>query len=115
MITFFRRRSVGDRMGFSRMIAANAPPGGSHAIDRRKDFRSLFQSTPEGRRVLAEILVRCQLWERSYVPGDAYETARREGMRDIGLWIMEIVDDEPGEPPHTAETEEAGGDGPGAR
>lgn len=107
MISIFHRRPVRDLMEFSRTIAGKIPSRGYHAIDRQKDFRTLFQSTPEGRRVMAQILVRCQLWERSHVPGDPYETARREGMRDIGLWITEIVNTEPGEAPHTAETEEA--------
>ncbi len=113
MMSCFKRNKSADPVEFSNEVAGNAPGRNYSALERSNDFKRVLRQTPEARRVLAQILVRCQLWERSYVAGDPHETARREGMRDIGLWIMEIVNDEPGDEPHTAETED--GDGPGSR
>lgn len=85
---------------------AKAFPGRGYGIaDRTRDFHRTFRATPEGERVLAQILVRCRLWDRSYVPNDTHETARREGMRDVGLWIMEALNAEAAPQPHTAETD----------
>jgi hypothetical protein len=75
----------------SETVARAFPGRGYAAAERARDFRRAFAETPEGERVLAQILVRCLLWERCYVAGDALETARREGMRDVGLWIMETL------------------------
>lgn len=90
---------AGDPIAFSARVAGDLPDADYTAVDRFRDFRRTFVDAETGRRVLAQILTRCQLWERSFVPGDPYETARREGMRDIGLWIMEIVNIEPAIPP----------------
>jgi hypothetical protein len=87
-----------DPVAFSTRIAGDLPDRDYTAIDRYRDFRRLFETDEKGRRVLAQILTRCQLWERSYVAGDPHETARREGMRDVGLWIMEIINFEPPHP-----------------
>lgn len=106
MMWAFRRLRSRDPVAFSEMIAANAPDRKYSALDRHREFGRLFEGGPEGRRVLAQILMRCLVWDRSHVPGDPYETARREGMRDVGLWIMEIVNAEPADVPQTAETEE---------
>ncbi len=98
-----------DRIRFSTRIAADMPNPASYSpSDRHGDFASLF-GTVHGRRVLAQILVQCQLWERSYTAGDSHETARREGMRDVGLWIMELINLEPVEPPAQTEHEEPDG------
>lgn len=109
MMSYFRRKTPKDPVEFSNDVAGDTPSRGYTALERSNDFKRVLQHTPEARRVLAQILVRCQLWERSYVPGDSHETARREGMRDIGLWIMEIVNDDPIDEPHTAETEDGAG------
>lgn len=74
-------------------------------IDRQRDFHAVLRATPAGKRVLSQILDRSRACERSYVPGDSLETARREGMRDIGLWLIDMVtDDRPGRP-RSAEAE----------
>lgn len=76
----------------------------SHA-SRRRDFRAVLRETPAGRRVCAQILGRCGVLGRSHVPGDPLETARREGMREIGLWLLDIVAEERQSPPEVAEDE----------
>jgi hypothetical protein len=80
-----------------------AMAGTYSATDRRRDFISVFEATPAGQRVLAQLLDRCRTAGRSYVPGDSLETARREGQRDIGLWLMDILDEGEIDQPATAE------------
>lgn len=80
------------------------PPIGYRAEDRYRDFRLALCGTPAGRHVLAQILARCRVWERSYVPGDTHETARHEGMRDVGLWLLQVVNTDPAEMPTDAES-----------
>lgn len=80
------------------------------ADDRCRDFRRVFRATPAGRRALAQILERSRVCERSFVPGDSLETARREGMRDTGLWLLEILADDAPDRPATAEAEPAPAD-----
>ncbi len=106
MTQLFNRSRAGDRMAFATRLAGDLPARGYTARDRRKDFKRIFETAPEGRRVLAQLLVRCQVWEHSYVAGDTHESARREGMRDVGLWIMEIINTEPVDGPETAATEQ---------
>jgi len=77
---------------------ARALPERYGAEQRRRDFRAVFfaASTPEqGRRVLWQILERARLYQAMAVPGDTHETYRRDGQRDIGLWILKAL----GEPP----------------
>lgn len=89
-----------------------ALPGAEYTpVDRRGEFRSVFREAPVGRRVLAQVLDRCRVCERSFVPGDSLETARREGMRDIGLWLLEVLADDAADRPGTAEAEPLLSDG----
>ena len=95
-----------DPLAFAGMIAATQPdPASYRDVDRYRDFRRVFYGSAEGRRVLAVILSRSRTWDRSYVPGDTHESARIEGMREIGLWIMETMNHEPIDAPETAEPE----------
>ena len=106
MTELFNRSRAGGRIAFSGRIAGDLPARGYTARDRQRDFKHVFEAGAEGRRVLAQLLMRCQVWERSYVTADTHESARREGMRDIGLWIMELINTEPVDGPETAATEE---------
>ena len=76
------------------------------AVDRRSDFRATFESGAAGRRVLAQILVKCRVGDRSYVPGDSHETARREGQRDVGIWLLDLLSAENEHSATTAEDDE---------
>ncbi len=82
------------------------PSRGYGPADRQRDFRAVFDATPAGRRVLAQVLDRCHVCGRSFVAGDGLETARREGMRDVGLWMLEILAAENTHRPRSAEGEE---------
>lgn len=82
------------------------PPATDYAaIDRQRDFRTVFRSNAAGRRVLAQILDRCRVCERSFMPGDGSETARREGMRDVGLWLVDVLAEDTIDRPRSAESE----------
>lgn len=98
----FRRRAKGFGVPKDLFdnIAQDGPTARNYtAIDRQRDFHAVLRATPAGRRVLAQILERSRACERSYVPGDSLETARREGMRDIGLWLIAMLaDDQPDRP-----------------
>jgi hypothetical protein len=104
----FQRRGAAapsaDPLALSQRLA-NALPGHYGTADRARDFRTLFREMPAGRRVLAQVLARCRVLDRAYVPGDAAETARREGMRDVGLWLLEILGEDGTAPAATAEAE----------
>lgn len=76
--------------------------------DRRRDFHAVFRATPAGRRVLAQVLQRCRVCAHSYMPGDGLETARREGMRDVGLWLIDILAEDGAELPGSAEADAPG-------
>lgn len=86
-------------------LAGDPLPPGYDATDRVRDFRRALADTAEGRQVLSQILARCRVWDRSYVPGDTHETARREGMRDVGLWILTILESDPADRDPTAESD----------
>ena len=75
------------------------------AADVRGDFHAVFTSE-RGRRVLAQILARCHMWEPTFYGEDTHETAFREGERQIGLWIYELMIDEPVEQTAVADSEE---------
>lgn len=55
-------------------------------VDRYRDFHTVF-STPEGRRVLSQIVDHC---DRPVAESDAGNTAKMTwsaAQRDVGLWI----------------------------
>lgn len=87
-------------------LAVDPLPPGYDATDRVRDFRRALADTAEGRQVLSQILSRCRVWERSYVPGDTHETARREGMRDVGLWLLNVLERVPLNQHSVAEADE---------
>jgi hypothetical protein len=98
--------------GLMAQIRDTLPATGQTARDRQRDFRAVFRSTPAGQRVLAQILDRCRVCGRSYVPGDSHETARREGARDTGLWLLDILADDDTERPRAAEADAPDTDAP---
>lgn len=54
-----------------------------------KDYRVVF-ATPEGERVLADLLRACHVLEPVF-SGDALEMAHREGMRNVALRIVSFL------------------------
>ena len=93
------------RQPFAAELAAAMPGARYTARDRYCDFRRLFYETPEGMRVLAQILHEARVFYPSYVRGDTHETARNEGLRQLGLWIIEQVDHEPVDLPATQQVD----------
>jgi hypothetical protein len=58
--------------------------------ERRADYARTFGSD-HGKRVLHEILRFSHLLHPTYVRGDSYETAFREGERNIGLRVLTLL------------------------
>lgn len=98
-------RASDNAFDLSASIRGLLPHAGYTAIDRQRDFQTVFRSTPAGRRVLAQLLERCRVCDRSYVPGDSLETARREGLRDAGLWLVDILAEDSADRPRSAQAD----------
>ena len=57
---------------------------------RRDDYESLFK-TPEGNRVLADLMANFHMGRSSHAAGDSHETAFREGERHVVLHILNMT------------------------
>ena len=77
---------------------------GYTAKERFADFRRLFTSTPEGKRVFAEILSWGHMLKPSLItaPIDPYYTHIKEGERNMSLRLLATINNEPREKPSTA-------------
>jgi len=74
------------------------------AMDRYRDFRLTFMSTPEGQRVLREILSWGHMFRPSFLAGgpiDPYRMAIHEGERNVALRLLTTVNTEPKANPPT--------------
>lgn len=60
---------------------------------QEKSDLSSVMNTPEGERVLRRILAATKPFGLSYTRGDTHETAYREGMRRVGLWLLAQMGD----------------------
>ncbi len=49
-----------------------------------------LMSEPQGRRVVHTMLSKAGIWRTSFSP-DPYTTAFNEGQRNIGLWLLSVV------------------------
>lgn len=56
---------------------------------KHKDYEICF-STPEGKRVLADLIKFSGYRESSFVPGDPHSSAFNEGMRRVILRILSL-------------------------
>jgi hypothetical protein len=63
-------------------------------VNRRNYYRNVF-STPDGQKVLKDLLAFCNMLNMTYVPGDPTTTAFNEGMRRVGLRIVSILENDP--------------------
>ena len=72
--------------------------------DKYHDFRKLFTTTPEGKRVFAEILSWGHMFKTSVVgrPVDPNLTHIRDGERNIALRLLATVNNEPSDKPKAA-------------
>lgn len=107
--SWLRRRFLPapDPETLARQIAAAQGGGRYTEWDRYRDYRRVLLATPEGRRVLNDVLEACGVYRPSHVRGDTHETARREGRREIGLMILHRMNFEPADRP--AEAKRDGG------
>jgi len=65
--------------------------------DRYKDFRKVFLDSPEGRRVLYQLIEMTHLYAPSFDPAspNPHLTHIHEGERNIGLYLMGILNADP--------------------
>ena len=89
-----RRRSIIAAKAFRAFSARIAAVlfGPRAQRDRAIDFRAVFYGSEAGERVLADLLKKARLWDRTYVPKDPIESARREAVRAYACWIMVQLD-----------------------
>jgi hypothetical protein len=80
------------------------PADGYSDRDRYADYRAVF-GTPQGKRVLADILRECHFWVSTDRGEDTHATAFLNGKRDLGLWLADVVATEPVAQPATADSE----------
>ncbi len=83
-------------------MLANLPSTlGYTRSDRFHDFQRVLNGSPEGKRVLAEILSWGHMLKPSIMgnPVDPYLLAFRDGERNIALRVMATVNNEPREQP----------------
>jgi len=55
---------------------------------QRRDVLAQLLSKPAGRLWLWELLSAAHMFQQSYVPGDPYATAFRDGERNLGLRVL---------------------------
>lgn len=83
---------------FAEAVVKSFPSDGYDASDMGVDFRRVFYGSEQGKRVLSAILVRCKVFEplldqEAAIDPNALVDA--EGMRKIGLWLMESLEAPP--------------------
>ena len=101
-------RSAIHRLEILDFLAGCLPPPNYDATDAYKDFNAVF-GTEQGRRVLALIYARCHMWETTNRGEDTHDTAFCEGMRDIALWLQDLIADAPEPQPAQTADEELNG------
>ena len=96
---FWRRSPTGnpDPVAFMERLGRVVLDDRYTEIDRYRDFRRTFLDTPEGRRVLAQLFGMTHLFAPSFDPDnpDPSMTFVHEGERNIGLFIISILNADP--------------------
>lgn len=79
---------------------ASLPSSNYTPKERYHDFRKVF-GTPEGQRVMREVLSWCHMFKPSVIgnPIDPYAVTMKEGERNIGLRLLSTFHNEPPERP----------------
>jgi hypothetical protein len=62
----------------------------AQVLRRKHDYATTFNS-PEGKRVLADLMRRCGMLRDPFKAGAADETAKATGRQDIGRHIVKIM------------------------
>lgn len=93
-----RRKPV----GFEQLTNFIGDIGSSEKLgrdDRYRLYRRVLVDTPEGRKVLNDILSNCHLYHTSHGPHDERQTAFLEGERNVALRILHTINKEPADMP----------------
>lgn len=95
-MSWFSRRSGRDlQKFFGSLTHVRAGRLGYTKTDRYRDFRAVF-ATPEGRKVLAQIIDYCE--GAPVIEADVSDThglAFKAGKRNVGLWMVQTLNAEP--------------------
>ena len=73
---------------------ATAKPETYTDLDKYRDFRMVFLANDQGQRVLRELLAHCHMFKTSF-DKDSGALAFKEGERNVALWLMSIISNEP--------------------
>lgn len=96
---------------FSQISAVHPGPGQYDRMDQYRDFRAVFLSNEQGRRVLHEILLRGQYFApslpRKGLPIDTNQVIALEGGRRLAMEILETISKEPAQERPTTQTRRA--------
>lgn len=86
---------------YAELHAAFPGKGKYTELDRYRDFRAVFLSTDQGRRVLHQIFTWCHMDHSSLTgsPIDSSAVVAAEGERNIGIRILTALNHEPSEQP----------------
>jgi hypothetical protein len=76
-------------------LAAAYSPTTYTEQDRHRDFKALFLGSPQGRRVLYQILAWAHQWRPTFVAGKPDVSAFQEGERNVGLRLLTAIQIEP--------------------
>lgn len=77
----------------------------SRAAEVRQDYARAFDGM-QGKRLLRDLAEYCNVGSSSFVAGDPYQTAFREGQRDVFNHIAGILGLKPDAFPQALETDE---------
>lgn len=79
------------------VLAMDPGAYGKDRMQRYREFRRLFLESEEGLRVLHEILRQCGVNKVATAPGpvDSHRVCFNDGMRNVGLWLIGTIMQEP--------------------
>lgn len=84
---FERKRP--DFIDYFEEIGPFQPSGSYTKRDRMRDYKAVFLSTPQGRRVLNDIVAQGRVFKSTHTRGDDSHAAFREGWRNFALFILD--------------------------
>ncbi len=76
-------------------LAAAYSPQAYTEQDRHRDFKQVFLDSPQGRRVLYQLLAWAHQWRPTFVAGKPDVSAFQEGERNVGLRLLTAIQIEP--------------------
>jgi len=95
---WFRRKRVPNYAEHMAELYRSAPFGSEDDSDLMRDFRQVFLSTPQGKRVLYSIVAWGGLYDADLRPTDGEELNRAEGRAELARSVMRATFAEVAEP-----------------